>query len=56
MATTPQMKERIEAFVRELAAEWGEVDDSEALSWLDAIEDLLGKTEFALRDAVLRFV
>lgn len=38
MAVTPEIKERIAAFVRELAEELGEVDDSEALSWLDAIE------------------
>jgi hypothetical protein len=38
MAVTPEMKERIAAFARELAEELGEVDDSEALSWLDAIE------------------
>lgn len=38
MATTQQRKERIEAFVRELSEEFGEVDDSNALSWLDAVE------------------
>ena len=38
MAVTPEIKERIAAFARELAEELGEVDDSEALSWLDAIE------------------
>lgn len=38
MAVTQQMKERIGAFARELAEELGEVDDSNALSWLDAIE------------------
>jgi hypothetical protein len=38
MATTDELKDRIAAFARELAAEMGEVDDSEALSWLDAIE------------------
>jgi hypothetical protein len=38
MATTDELKQRIAAFARELAAEMGEVDDSEALSWLDAIE------------------
>ena len=38
MATTEEMKQRIAAFARELAAELGEVDDSNALSWLDAIE------------------
>ena len=38
MATTHQIKERIAAFARELAAEMGEVDDSDAFSWLDAVE------------------
>ena len=38
MATTQEMKERIAAFAREMAEEMGEVDDSDALSWLDAIE------------------
>lgn len=38
MAVTPEIKERIAAFARELAEELGEADDSEALSWLDAIE------------------
>jgi hypothetical protein len=38
MATTQGIKERVAAFTRELAEELGEVDDSDALSWLDAIE------------------
>jgi len=38
MATTHEMKERIEAFTREMAEEFGEIDDRNALSWLDAIE------------------
>ncbi len=38
MATTDQMQARITACARELAEEWGEVDESNALSWLDAIE------------------
>ena len=38
MAVTREMKERIAAFARELAEEMGEVDDSSALSWLDAVE------------------
>ena len=33
-----KIKERIEAFTRQLHEELGEVDDSNALSWLDAIE------------------
>ena len=38
MATSPEIKERIEAFARELSEEFGELDDSDALSWLDAVE------------------
>ena len=38
MATTQQMRERIEAFARELAEEFGEMDTTDALSWLDAVE------------------
>lgn len=39
MATSDAMRARIEAFARELCEEFGEVDDSNALSWLDAIEE-----------------
>jgi hypothetical protein len=38
MAVTDKVKERIAAFARELAEELGEVDDSNSLCWLDAIE------------------
>lgn len=38
MATTQVINERISAFVRELGEELGEVDDSDALSLLDAVE------------------
>jgi hypothetical protein len=38
MATSNEVKERILAFARELAEELCEVDDRNALSWLDAIE------------------
>jgi hypothetical protein len=38
MATTDYLQERIEAFARELREELGEVDDSDALSLLDAVE------------------
>ena len=39
MATTPQMRERIAIFARQLVAEeFGEIDDSNAASWLDAVE------------------
>lgn len=38
MAISDDIKERIAVFARELADELGEVDDRDALSWLDAIE------------------
>lgn len=38
MAITERMRTRIEALARELAEELGDIDDSDALSWLDAIE------------------
>ena len=34
MATSERIQERIRAMARELAAELGDVDDSDALSWL----------------------
>jgi hypothetical protein len=39
MAITQEMRERIAVFARELGEELGEVDDSDALSLLDAIEN-----------------
>ncbi len=39
MTTTDPIREQIETFARQLCAELGEVDDSNALSWLDAVED-----------------
>lgn len=42
MVVTQELKERIAAFARELAEELGEVDDSDALSWLDANRDASG--------------
>lgn len=38
MAIPSEMQAKIEAYARQLAAEFGEVDDSNALSWLDAVE------------------
>ena len=39
MTTTDGIRERIEAFARQLCEELGEVDDSNSLSWLDAVEE-----------------
>ena len=38
MASTDRMREKIEVFARQLAEEFGEIDEEYALSWLDAIE------------------
>jgi hypothetical protein len=39
MATTQKVQERVAVFARQLAVEeLGEIDDSNALSWLDAVE------------------
>lgn len=39
MATSEQIRERIEVFARELSEEFGEVDESQGVCWLDAIEN-----------------
>jgi len=39
MATTNRIRERIEAFARELSEELGEVDESNGICWLDALEN-----------------
>jgi hypothetical protein len=38
MATSDPIQAKIEAFVRQLGEEFGEIDEENALSWLDAIE------------------
>ncbi len=54
MAITESMRERVAAMARELAAEWGEVDESEALSWLDAIESRAIEISDALQTELVR--
>lgn len=39
MATTHEIRKRIEAFARQLSEELGEVDESRGVCWLDAIEN-----------------
>lgn len=53
MATTQEIKERIAAFACELAEEFAEVDDSDALSWLDAIESEAVEIGDAISTALL---
>lgn len=38
MGTTDRIQAKIEAFARQLAEEFGEIDEEKAMSWLDAIE------------------
>jgi hypothetical protein len=38
MATSDLVQAKIEAFARQLAEEFGEIDEAGALGWLDAIE------------------
>lgn len=38
MVTSNQIQGKIEAFARQLAEEFGEIDEESALSWLDAVE------------------
>lgn len=38
MVISDQVEEKIEVFARQLAEEFGEIDEENALSWLDAIE------------------
>ena len=38
MVSTDPMRAKIEAFARELAEEFGAIDEEGALSWLDAVE------------------
>lgn len=54
MATSHEIRERIEAFAAELCAELGEVDDREALSWLDAIETQAVEIGDALQAEVMK--
>ena len=39
MASTNRIRERIEAFARELSEDLGEVDESKGVCWLDALEN-----------------
>jgi hypothetical protein len=54
MATTDYIQERIEAFAGELRQEMGEVDDSEALSLLDAVETEAVQIGDALHAALVK--
>jgi hypothetical protein len=38
MATSDSVRAKIEVFARQLAEEFGEIDEENALSWLDAVE------------------
>jgi hypothetical protein len=54
MAITSQMQARIGVYARQLAAELGEVDASNALSWLDAVETQAVEISDAIAAEVVR--
>jgi hypothetical protein len=54
MAITSTMRAKIEAYARQLASELGEVDDSNALSWLDAVESQVVEINDAIAAEVVR--
>lgn len=39
MATKEELRQRIEAFARQLTEEMGEVDEADGVCWLDAVEN-----------------
>lgn len=39
MATSDEIRQRIESFARQLTEELGEVDEAEGVCWLDAVEN-----------------
>jgi len=39
MATSEQVRQRIEEFARQLTEELGEVDEADGVCWLDAVEN-----------------
>lgn len=39
MATSDEIRERIDAFARQLTEELGEVDEADGVCWLDAVEN-----------------
>ena len=54
MATSDQIKERIEEFARQLSLEMGEVDESMGVCWLDAIENQAMEISDALHTEIVR--
>jgi hypothetical protein len=53
MTTSDEIRNRIEAFARELCEDLDGIDDSNALSWLDAIEDRAVQIGDAVTTAIL---
>lgn len=54
MASNQELHERIQAFARELAEEFGEIDDSQALSYLDAVESRAVEIGDAMTTALVK--
>jgi hypothetical protein len=54
MATSDQIRQRLEEFARELTLEMGEVDESQGVCWLDAIENQAIEIGDALHAEIIR--
>jgi hypothetical protein len=54
MVTSDQVQAKIETFARQLAEELGEIDEENALSWLDAIETRAVEIGDAVTSELLR--
>lgn len=54
MATSDQLRDRIEEFARQLSLEMGEVDDSMGVCWLDAIENQAMELSDALHAQIIK--
>lgn len=54
MATSDQIRVRIEEFARQLSLEMGEVDESLGVCWLDAIENQALEISDALHAEILK--
>ncbi len=54
MATSEQMRERIETLARQLAEEFGEVGDADGDCWLDGVENRAVELGDALTAALIK--
>lgn len=54
MATSDEVRRRIEAFARQLTEEFGEVDEADGDCWLDAVENQALEISDAVHAALLK--